>query len=165
MSTPLYQAAEVLDMAIQVEEDGIAFYTGCAATRASEELAELFEFLADQERLHIKVFTEMKQGLSEYSLPEGYPGQTESYIASLVEDRVFPSDGDRMCTPEEITDEMDAIRIALGMEKSSILFYSGIKDMVRESEQGVIDDVIAEEREHIRRLLSLRHSLESARNQ
>lgn len=149
-------------MAVQVEEDGIAFYSGCAAARASTELADLFRYLVEQEKLHVKVFTQMKQGLSEYTLPESYPGETESYIATFVSDRVFPADGDEMCSPEQITDVTDAIETALGMEKRSILLYSGIRDLVRESEQGVMDGIIAEEREHIRRLLSLRRSLVSS---
>lgn len=149
-------------MAVQIEQEGLAFYTGCAATRASEELAELFGYLADQEKLHVKVFTEMKQGLGERALPESYEGETEAYLASLISGRVFPADGQAACRPEEITDTRDAIAIALDLEKQAILFYSGIRGLVRASEQTVMDRIIAEEHEHIRRLLSLRRSLGSS---
>lgn len=162
MSQPLYQAAEVLDMAVQIEKNGLAFYTGCAAAQASEQLGELFGYLAEQEKLHIKVFSDMKQGLEERTLPESYPGETQAYLASLVSDRVFPADQEGACRPEEITDPMDAIAIALSMEKQSILFYSGLRALVRASEQQVMDRVIEEEHEHVRRLLSLRRSLGGA---
>ena len=42
MSKPLFQAAEVLDMAIDIERQGLAFYTGCIAARASEAVSEVF---------------------------------------------------------------------------------------------------------------------------
>ncbi len=155
-------------MAIQVEKDGLAFYSGCAAVRETKAAADLFADLAEQEKLHVKVFTDMKEGLAEHTLPESYSGETDAYIASLVSDRVFPRDGagatltarmGQVAAATQITDEMEAIEIALDMEKQSILLYSGIRSLVRRSEQEVMDRIIEEEREHIRRLLSLRRSL------
>jgi len=49
--------------------------------------------------------------------------------------------------------------MAVELERSSIAFYSGVKQIVRESEKGVIDDVITEEHRHIRRLLELKNWL------
>mgnify|MGYP001130457080 CR=1 FL=1 len=161
MTRPLYQAAQVLDMAVQVEKDGLAFYSGCAAARQSEAIAELFAYLADQEKLHVEVFTEMKKGLAEHTLPESYAGETEAYIASLVSDRVFPT-ADASTAP---SDEMAAIETALDMEKQSILLYAGVRNLVRDSDDEVMDRVIEEEREHIRRLLALRHSLDESQDQ
>jgi rubrerythrin len=155
-------------MAVQVEKDGLAFYSGCAAARQSEAIAELFAYLAEQEKQHVKVFTEMKKGLAEHTLPESYAGETDAYIASLVSDRVFPANRagamvtermEQVVAAVEITDEMAAIETALDMEKQSILLYSGIRNLVRQSEQEVMDRIIEEEREHIRKLLSLRRSL------
>lgn len=143
-------------MAVQVEKDGLAFYIACAATHNTEAVGELFTWMADQERIHVEVFTEMREGLAERTLPESYPGETDAYIASLVSDRVFPSAD--ACTA--FNNESAAIATALDMEKQSILLYSGIRNLVRISEQEVMDRVIEEEREHIRRLLALRRGLD-----
>ncbi len=159
MDKPLFQAAEVLDMAIEIERQGLAFYEGCAAARASEVVATVFGYAAGQERRHIELFYEMKSALDEYTVPESYPGETVSYLRAFLSTRLFTSVDDASCSAEAIEDEAEAIEMAVELERSSIAFYSGVKQIVRESEKGVIDDVIAEEHVHIRRLLELKNWL------
>ncbi|MCD6359699.1 MAG: hypothetical protein J7M38_02470, partial [Armatimonadetes bacterium] len=127
--------------------------------------AELFEYLAGEEERHVEAFTEMKQGLEGKTLPESYPGETEAYIAGLIGDKVFPSEADVVREAEQTADANEAIDRALEMERRSILLYAGIRDLVRESEQHIMDQIIDEERQHIRKLLELRHSLSSQHSQ
>jgi len=155
----LFQAAEILDMAIEIERKGLAFYQGCAVARASEPVAEVFEFAATEEEKHIRLFTEMKSALEQYTLPESYPGETLAYIHGLIGQTVFGTVEEAACGAEQIGDVADAIDKAVAMERESIAFYSGVRELVRESERDVIDEVIAEEHRHIRRLLALRHEL------
>lgn len=159
MTKPLFQAAEVLDMAIEIERQGLAFYRGCTAARASESVAEVFEYAADQERRHIEQFAQMKRDLDEYTVPESYPGETLSYLRGFLSERLFTSVDDASCSAEAIEDEVEAVDMAVELERSTIAFYSGIKQIVRESEQGVIDEIIDEEHRHIRRLLALKNAL------
>lgn len=159
MEKPLFQAAEVLDMAIEIERQGLAFYTGCAAARASESVADVFEFAAEQERRHIETFSRMKRDLDEYTVPESYPGETLSYLRGFLRQRLFTSVDDASCSAEAIEDEIEAIETAVELERSTIAFYSGVKQIVRESEQDVIEKIIAEGHKHIRRLLELNNEL------
>jgi len=159
VDSPLFQAAEVLDMAIEIEHKGLAFYRGCAAARASEKVAEVFEYVAEQEQQHIRLFSQMKQDLARYTVPESYAGETLAYMRSLIGDTAFATVDEAACGAEEISDGLAAIDMAVDMERQSIAFYSGVREVVRASEHGVIDEVIAEEHQHIRRLLALRHDL------
>ncbi|MFO8081910.1 MAG: ferritin family protein [Armatimonadota bacterium] len=159
MDKPLFQAAEVIDMAIEIERQGLAFYEGCAVARASESVSEVFEYAADQERRHIERFAKMKRDLDEYSVPEGYPGETIAYLRGFLKNRLFTSVDDASCSAEAIEDEMEAVEMAIDLERSTIGFYSGVKQIVRDSEKGVVDDLIEEEHQHIRRLLELKESL------
>jgi len=158
---PLFQAAEVLDMAIEIERKGLAFYRGCAVVRANEKVAELFEYAGEQEQRHIEVFTRMKRDLDQYTLPESYPGETLSYIDGLIGDTAFATVDEAACAAEEMSDVGEAIATAVAMERSSIAFYSGLRDLVRESERAAVDEIIAEEHRHIRRLLALGHDLQA----
>jgi rubrerythrin len=159
MDSPLFQAAEVLDMAIEIERQGLAFYTGCQAARASEPVAEVFEYAADQERRHIEQFSKMKRDLDEYTVPESYPGETLSYLRGFLGQRMFSSVDDASCSAEAIDDELEAVETAVELERSTIAFYSGVKQVVRASEQDVVDEIIVEEHKHIRRLLELKNEL------
>lgn len=161
---PLFRASEVLDMAVRVEHQGADFYEKCAQVSAETSVRNVFELLMDQEFEHAQVFSRMKQGLEDYELPESYPGETKSYLDSFVKDRIFLDQEQAVDLGRKVSDPLAAVQLALEFEKSSILFYSGMKQVVRSSEQDTIDRVIGEEHMHIRRLLDLRRTLESSAN-
>lgn len=57
-------------MAIEIERQGPAFYASCAAARATESVAEVFDYAAEPEQRHVETLARMKRELSEYTLPE-----------------------------------------------------------------------------------------------
>ncbi|MGI5817335.1 MAG: ferritin-like domain-containing protein [Armatimonadota bacterium] len=147
-------------MAIEIERQGLAFYQGCVAARATESVAEVFDYAAEQQRRYIERFSKMKRDLAEYSVPEGYPGETVGYLRGFISGRLFTSVDDASCSAEAVRDELEAVELAVELERSTIAFYSGVKQIVRESERDVIDEIISEQHRHIRRLLQLRNQLE-----
>jgi len=58
-------------------------------------------------------------------------------------------------------DPVEAVDFGLEIEKASILFYSGMKQYVRASEIRNVERIIAEEQQHVKRLLSLRKKMEA----
>ncbi len=159
MDRPLFQAAEILDMAIEIEREGLAYYTSCRAARADERVAEVFDYAAQQERDHIRTFTKMKADLDQYTVPESYPGETLSYIRSLVGKRIFEDVDAASCAAEAIEDVSEAVDQALELERRTVNLYAGLRELVRQSERDTVDEILAEEHRHIRRLLQLRHQL------
>ena len=155
----IFRASEILDMAVQIEHQGLAFYQACAEASEEADVRSVFRYMIDQERKHVQIFSQMKQGVDDYQLPESYPGEARSYIDSFVRDQVFSSPEQVERQAREISDPRHAVDVALQFEKASILFYSGIKDVVRPSEHDAIERVISEEHGHVRRLLELRRSL------
>ena len=160
MAGSVFRAAEVMDMAIAIEEDGRKLYEACASGQFDPRVQDVFRYMVAQETEHIRIFEGMKDDLPDYELPETYPGEMQAYLASFAEQRVFDDAelSDKQC--EIFTDHNAAIDRAVALERKSILFYSAVKGAVRESEQGAIDDIIAQEHLHIRRLLELRRELE-----
>jgi rubrerythrin len=70
-----------------------------------------------------------------------------------------PSVADSL-TGDETLEEI--LRIAVGLEKDSILFYLGIKDLIpSQSGQDRIDEVIREERRHVAQLSNLLEKLKT----
>jgi rubrerythrin len=160
----LFRASEVLNMAVQIEHAGIDFYKACIDSKLNPETEAIFTHLISQEKEHAATFTRLREGLDDHTLPESYPGEMESYVKNFVKDRVFYEPEEAARHGAEISNPLEAIQFALEFEKRSILFYSSLKQLIRPSERDTIDEVIAEEHEHIRRLLSLRREVE-AQNQ
>lgn len=157
MQEVIFRASELMDMALQIERNGMRFYRHCAAADIDPEIKEIFEYLVEQEKEHLQLFSGMKEGLDDYSLPESYPGEMRSYVEGFVEGRVFsrPQEAQQ----PRLANANEAIDFAIQFEEYSILFYSTMKRLVRDSEQEVVERVIGEEHKHIRRLLELRRGL------
>ena len=54
-----------------------------------------------------------------------------------------------------------AIKIAIGLEKDAILFFSELLRVTQEKEHPVINRIIDEERDHIHRILRLKAELQA----
>jgi rubrerythrin len=156
MSEPkLFRADEILEMAVQIEKQGIDFYRACSRSAGNPQAGKVFAFLIDQEKSHLQTFRDMQAGFEHRSLPESYPGEMRDYLSSLVKGRVF-----REAETEKAADDAAlAIRMALDLEERSILFYSAMRNVGRSSDRHAVERVIAEEHNHIRRLLSLRKEM------
>ncbi len=163
MKYAVFRAGEVLDMAVQIENQGIKFYEACASASLRQDVLEVFRQLIEQERLHVQIFSVMKAGVDDYSLPETYAGEMRSYVDTFVRDRVFHGPAEALRQASDIEDPFRAIEFSIGFEQRSILFYSAIKEVIRYSEIAVVDNVVAQEHGHIRWLLGLRHKLEQGK--
>jgi rubrerythrin len=77
----------------------------------------------------------------------------------LVDSRVFTDDQIAYDMAQRVAGDAEAIQIALGAEKDSILFYSEMREFVRRSDRELITKIIEEERSHLRQLSELKRSL------
>jgi rubrerythrin len=159
MEPSFFRASVILDMAIQIENHGIAFYRGCLQSSVGSKLKDVFNYLIDQEHKHIGTFSEMKKELSEDTLPEDYPGEIQSYINAFVKKEVFNSPAEAAQEAASLNSALEAVDFAIDFEKRSIRFYSEIQPRVRSSESEKIGKIIAEENKHIQNLNNLRKQL------
>ena len=66
----IFRASEILDMAVQIEHQGLAFYQACVEASEEAGIRNVFRYMIDQERKHIEIFSQMKEGVDDYQLPE-----------------------------------------------------------------------------------------------
>lgn len=162
MEKPIFRADEALAMAVQIEEQGLAFYKACREAKiVDSRIEKVLDYLIDQEIRHKKAFSRMKSDLESRPLPESYPGEMRSYLDSFVKDRVFDEIGAGAAAVSNMDRFNQAVEFGIRFEKASIRFYSALKEVVRRSEHETIDSVIGEEREHIRRLRQLEQELDT----
>jgi rubrerythrin len=162
-----FNADEIFQMAQQIERNGVHFYR-LAAQRAQEAgRARLFLKLAAMEEGHEKVFARMRAELTEAErrqkvfTPED---QGSSYLRAWADIHVFDlrsNPAEKLGGKETVE---DILRVAIGLEKDSIVFYTGMKEAVPERlGRNRIDEIIREEMHHVenlsRELATLSHQI------
>jgi len=146
-----FNADEILQMAEQIEHNGIKFYS--LAAERLKQFCDIFTQLARQEENHLAVFTVMRRNLSaaEREATSYDPNNENSlYLQALADREVFKLDQDpQKLLPSSVT-LAGVIDIAIGKEKDSIVFYVGMKELISEKlGRGKMDSIISEEFRHI----------------
>jgi len=151
-----FTADEILAIAEKIEANGIAFYAAAAEKVSAGNLADLLRKLSHWESAHAKIFAAMRKELTEKEKePVTYDPDNEAglYLQAVADGTVFKLEEDpgkimgANPTPESI------INIALGREKDSVVYYTGVKQIVPASlGQERIEEIINEELGHIRQL-------------
>lgn len=153
---PVFEASQVLEMAMNIEENGEAFYRAVAEKTEDAELAELFEELARREHAHYQVFKDMATEVGAPPEPSGEEiGDYASFLEVALDHAVFAGPDKALRMAEEAQDRKAALRAAMGLEKDTMLFYYDLREMVDETDRGTITDVINEEKQHLHRLVKM----------
>ena len=161
----VFNADEVFEMAIRIENNGATFYRKAASLQSDTQNQKFLEGLAKMEDQHRKIFTEMRTILTEKEkVPKVFDPYDEvsQYLAAMADTmggEGRPSVADAL-TGEETLEKI--LQTAVGLEKDSILFYLGIKDLIpHKSGQDRIDEIIKEERRHVVQLSNLLEKLKT----
>jgi len=151
-------ASELVEVALGIERNGIAYYGALAESTIDASLKGTFNDLADMERKHMGIFQNMLDSVGKYRPP--YAGEDEQeyelYLKALVDSAVFADDKVALQMARSAASPAEAIQIAMGAEKDSILFYNEMRDLVSERERPSVDGIINEEKSHLRQLSSLK---------
>ena len=158
-----FNAEEMFNIAIRIEENGARFYRKAAEHQSDSNNREMLEKLAKMEDQHIAIFEKMKSRATEAEKTSTVfdpQGEALFYLLAMADDHPGegnPSVADELTGKESIEEIID---IAIGLEKESILFYLGLKDLIPPKYgQEKLDNIISEERRHITQLSGIRKSL------
>ncbi|OGP16576.1 MAG: hypothetical protein A2V21_300140 [Deltaproteobacteria bacterium GWC2_55_46] len=156
-----FTGKEILDMALRIEENGMKYYYDASKGARTKELKVLFKLLSDEEGNHIKVFKDLKKLLVE-DTTEGfdpYLGEAQQYLFTMADSEVFTNPDAGKDAARAVKGEQEAVNMALNMEKESLLFYYELERMIREKDRNVINSLIEQEKEHVRRLTAMQKIL------
>lgn len=151
-----FNADEVFQIAIEIEENGKTFYEKALAVVDDPQVQTVFKELALQEIGHQKKFQELKR-----SLPaQAGSGQVQDpdrqlgdYIKMMADQHVFRTSAGVEQRLKAVTNTLDALRLAIEFEKDSVIFFLTMQDAT-DATQGrdLIGLLVKEEQEHLRRL-------------
>jgi rubrerythrin len=151
-----FNAAEVFQVAVQIEENGRQFYQEGLRYIDDPEVKKLFEELAREEVEHKKKFESILAELpKEATSPTVFDpeDQKNQYIQMMADQHVFVKTEGMDRQLAGIKDMQDALRMAIEFEKDSVIFFLSMQDAT-EGKRGkeIINLLIREEQEHLRRL-------------
>jgi len=143
-----FNANDIFEMAITIEENGAKFYRDAAENVDNEDNKQFLIDLAVMEDGHATTFATMQKELKgTETKPTFFDPQNENalYLKALADARVFAK------KEEPANDFKSILYSAVQTEKDSIVFYLGMKGLVTEqSGKARLDAIIQEEMSHIR---------------
>ena len=154
-----YAATEIVELGVQIEKNGYQFYTILTKSAANDQAAEIFRFLAGEEEKHIATFREILNTVKRYEPQELYPDEYFAYLHELASEHVFTQVDKGAEIAKTITDDNEAIEVALKFENDSIRFFEAMKKVVLKDEHKLINQLIKQEKEHIEKLNLIKSSV------
>jgi len=157
--TIAFSASELINIAVGIERRGIAFYDTMVKSTENAAARDIFRYLADMERMHIHIFQGMLGEADKYQIPETCTGEYAAYLQALVDSAVFTDDTITSEIATRASSDIEAMELAIGAEKDSILFYYEMREILPQPVQPAVTKIIAEEKSHLRELFELKKKL------
>ncbi len=148
-----YSAQEILQMALNIEEDGVRFYKQAAEDTFDPKIKELFLQLACDEETHKGAIRQMADEL-DLTVQQYEDEDAFTYMTWLVHGRVFPDDGGK-----PVHSSRQLIYQAIEREKSTLLLYYNMKDGVGQVASDTLTKLIGEEKQHVIKLSQMLKTL------
>lgn len=146
-----FSADEIFEMAEEIERNGAAFYRKAADNFSKAEQKEMLEELSVWEKNHERDFHSMRQEILGDKAKTYDPDEfAAAYLHSIADGYVFDlkQDPKEIITKDSRLD--DILSKAIELEKNSIIFYLGMKDMMTgRGDRQKIQSIIHEEMKHI----------------
>ncbi len=152
-----FNAREVFEMGVQIEQNGKAFYEAAAKKASNAAVRTLFGELANWEAGHVRIFEKMRDalppnaGAAEVFDPDG---DAQRYLQAAADSHVFLKNRDMAAMAAKCKDALAALDMAVMFEKDSVVFYTAMKKVVPPTlGKNEINRVIEEEVKHIGMLI------------
>ena len=155
----IFAGSEIIEIGIQIEENGRDFYNALVEKSKDEKTKELFQLLASEEEKHIAAFGKVLDSVQKYEPPEAYPGEYFAYMNALASQHVFTQENKGAEIARKIAADKEAVELGIKFEMDSIVFYEGMKKVVPEYDQKVVEELIKQEQTHLVKLTAIKNNL------
>lgn len=157
-----FNAAEVFQIAINIEENGKRFYDKALEIVDDQGVKDLFADLGLQEVDHKKRFETLKAQLPKEAQKATVwdpDNEIDQYIKMMADQHVFTAADSVEKALAGVKNARDALKMAIEFEKDSVLFFLSLLEVAdSKKDQEFINLLVKEEQTHLRKL-----SLELAR--
>ena len=157
-----YSVNEIIEMAVQIERNGYAFYNEAAQGKdLDDDSRKLITWLRDAELDHEKTFLRLRDEVDNMVL-ELYTDwdMVAAYLKTIVESRIFNSEDSAIRKAAEAKDLMGVIDNAITFEKDTLLYFHAISDGIsNDKAKTALRRIINEEVSHVLKLNDFKKKL------
>ncbi len=146
----MFTSLDILDVAVQLERNGEKIFRDAARAIENTELAELLEWMADQEKEHVDYFENMKKTVKKPFDDPTIQEMGREILQDALEGVGFDLGNVDFSKMEEIRELLNA---SIEFEKDTATFYELLKSFVVDDEtRELLEKIIEEEHNHARLL-------------
>jgi len=158
----VYSVNEVIEMAVQIEKNGFAFYHEASKRKdLSSDAVEFIQFLRDQELNHEKTFLGLRDetDMDILELSTDWEMVAE-YLKTIVDGRIFNNEHSAIQMAANAKDIYGVVDNAITFEKDTLLYFHAIADFVTNPKtKDVLRQIINEEVSHVLKLNDFKKKL------
>jgi rubrerythrin len=148
-----FDAYEVLTLAQSMEENAIKFYEKACEMHGKKNECDFLLKLADMEKDHKAKYAQMQAKIKKQAAKQSNAelfSDIDLYLKAVLDSQSM--EGSQFASMLLRGDESlrEILLIAIDLEKETILFYVGLKDLLSTTDdKEVVDKIIQEEKGHI----------------
>lgn len=145
-----------------IEAEGVAFYESLAEHTGNEKIRKLAATMAKVELTHQKRFEQLVVDLEKRARPkpsDKLSADLRKYLMALIDHRIFLSPEHAGKVARDLSDENEAVDMAIRFEKDNILLLAECREIMKGNVRKLIEKFIQQEKAHIRSLEGIRRQL------
>lgn len=159
---PAFSINEIIEMAVQIERNGYAFYQEATKRKDLDDKSrEFIAYLRDQELDHEKTFMALRDDadMQDLELSQDWE-MVSAYLKTIVEGRIFNSEESAIRKAAGAADLAAMVENAIAFEKDTLLYFHALSDSISNPKAlKVLRRIINEEVSHIMRLNDFKKGL------
>jgi rubrerythrin len=146
----MFTIGDIIDMAVQIEQNGEKLYRDAAEKADDPRLASTLQWLADEEVNHAEKFSKMKEGFEETVADPSIQDMGKGLLRRSLGDKAFSLEDIDLSSLDQVE---TLLEWAIEFEQDTILFYEMIRTFLKDKgTRKFVDEIIEEELGHIRTL-------------
>jgi rubrerythrin len=149
----LLTADQIFGIGIEIEKNGRLFYATAASNAAGSSIKKLLNELAQWEKKHVEIFTELRRRLPPMARDENLYDPSDEislYLKATADGHVFVKNSNIEPLAAGCKSPREILDIAMSFEKDSVVFYASVREAVAEGAgKAEIEQIIHEELTHI----------------
>ena len=157
-----YSVNEVIELAVQIEKNGYAFYNEASKRKDLDPKArEFIEFLRDQELDHERTFLALRDDMDvqDLGLTQDWELISE-YLKTIIAGRIFNAEDSAIRLAAGAGSLKEIVDYAIQFEKDTLLYFHAINDGISFAKsKAALRKIIHEEASHVLRLSDFRKTL------